>query len=83
MANVRTTLKLTGLNKLMRSAPVQRRVDALGRDMAAEAGPGFEYEGRKPHKWTARGFVQTSSRAGARRQAKEAVLERLAARRRS
>lgn len=76
MADVRVVLKMRGLNELMRSAPVQSMLDQRGRRMAAEAGDGFAYVSR-PHRWTARGFVQTNSAEGARRQANEAVLERV------
>lgn len=76
MADVRVRLKLKGLNQLMTSAPVQAEVDRAGRKIAAAAGDGFVYTYRKPHKWTARGFVQVNSEDGARRQAEDAVLER-------
>lgn len=76
MADVRVKLKLPGLNKLMRSAPVQAEVDRVGRRVAAAAGEGFAYSTPRPHKWTARGYVQTNSADGAKRQAEDAVLER-------
>lgn len=76
MADVRVKLKLSGLNKLMRSAPVQAEVDRVGRRIARNAGEGFAYSTPRPHRWTARGFVQTDSVEGARRQAEDAVLER-------
>lgn len=81
MQVIRVRLKLGSINMILRAA--QPQVDKVGRAMAADAGDGFAYEGRKPHRWTARGFVQTSSAAGARRQAKHAVLERVTATRRS
>jgi hypothetical protein len=80
MAKTRVELDLRGLNGLMSSAALQNVVDGIGADMAAEAGPGFEYVAR-PHRWVARGFVQVTSGDGARRQARDAVLERIAARR--
>lgn len=79
MAKVRVKLDLRGLNRLMSSKGVQDRVDEIGRSMADDAGAGFEYSAG-PHRWTARGFVQTNGE-GARRQAKDAVLERVVTRR--
>lgn len=76
MAGVRVKLNLQGLNRLMRSAPVQDLVDAIGEGMAEQAGEGFEYAS-SPHRYTARGYVQVASGEGARRQADEAVLERV------
>jgi len=76
VSKVRVQLKLKGLNALMTSAPVQAEVDRVGRRIARSAGDGFAYSEAKPHKWTARGFVQTNSPEGARRQAEDAVLER-------
>ena len=82
MAKVRVQLNLRGLNALMTSAPVQRVVDAEGERMAAAAGDGFEYVsvGKRPSRRTARGYVQVDSVEGARRQADEAVLERVVSR---
>ncbi|MGO2110728.1 MAG: hypothetical protein ACTH31_03865 [Pseudoclavibacter sp.] len=82
MANVRVRLRLKGINQLMASQKVQDRLDEIGDEMANDAGDGFEYA-PSPHKWTARGFVQTSTGGGARRQADEAVLERVAGTKRS
>ena len=74
---VTVKLDLRGLNALMTSAPVQARVDAAGERIAAAAGEGFEYTpGSKRHPWVARGYVQTNSYEGRRRQARDAVLER-------
>ncbi|MGX9349171.1 hypothetical protein [Microbacterium sp. KNMS] len=76
MAKVSVKLSLPGINRLMRSEKVQAQLDRLGRDMAADAGEGFEYVA-KPHRYTARGYVQVASVEGARRQARDAVLERV------
>lgn len=76
----RVTLNLSQINKLMTSPAVQRIVDDEGERMAAEAGDGFEYVAR-PHPFTARGYVQTDSASAARKQARDAVLERVASRR--
>lgn len=72
MADVK--LNLAGLNALMASAPAQAIVDRIGRQMAANAGDGFEYVAR-PHPYTARGYVQTTDARARRRQMREAVLE--------
>jgi hypothetical protein len=66
-------LNLRGLNVVMRAA--QPQLDVIGRRMAAAAGDGFEYE-PNPHPWTARGYVQTSSARGRRREAIDKVLTR-------
>ena len=76
MAKVSVKLNLPGINRLMRSEAVQAQLDRLGQDMAADAGEGFEYVA-KPHRYTARGYVQVASGDGARRQARDAVLERV------
>lgn len=81
MAQVTVKLVLRGVNETMRQHRVQAHVDRVGRAMAADAGEGFEYVAR-PHRWTARGYVQIASGVGARRQAREAVLERVMSRRR-
>lgn len=82
MKKVRVRLKLKGLNELMRSSAVQDRLDEVGESMASDAGDGFEYA-PSPHRWTARGYVQPSTGTGARRQAEDAVLDRVAGTRRS
>lgn len=82
MAVVRVRLNLRGINRLMRSEPVQDRLDEIGDAMADDAGDGFEYA-PSTHKWTARGYVQVATGTGARRQAEEAVLDRVAGTRRS
>lgn len=75
MAKVNVKLSLPGLNALMRSAPVQAIVDARGKRMAAVAGENFEYVPR-PHKWTARGYVQPANAEGRREEAREKRLNR-------
>lgn len=67
-------LNLRGLNTLMRAQ--QSAVDREGQRMAANAGPDFEYVAR-PHKWTARGYVQPANARGMREQKRNAVLERV------
>ena len=73
---VQVKLKLGGIKKVLRSHPVQSEVARLAKRMSDAAGEGFEYV-VKPHRYTARAFVQTKDAAGARRQAKEHVLERV------
>lgn len=76
MAKVTVRLNLPGINRLMREQKVQAQLDDIGQEMAADAGDGFEYVA-KPHRYTARGYVQVASGDGARRQARDAVLERV------
>lgn len=73
MADVK--LNLAGINAIMTSAPAQAVVDRIGRQMAADAGEGFEYVSR-PHPYTARGYVQTTDARSRRRQMREAALEK-------
>lgn len=56
MADVK--LKLTGLNKLMRSAPVQAKVNAEAGRMSARAGSKFRVA-PSSHRYTARAFVES------------------------
>lgn len=74
----RVKLNLKGINALMTSQPVQAEVARRAHRMAREAGDGFEAV-VKPHRWTARAFVQTDldNPDGARRQATDHVLERV------
>lgn len=73
MVDVQVNLKLGGINKVMRAA--QPVVDREAQDMAARAGEHFEAVSR-PHKWTARAYVQPKDPIGMRQQARDAVLER-------
>ena len=75
MADVRVKLKIRGIREVLRSAPVQAEVARRARRMAQAAGSGFESI-VKPHKYTARAFVQTASQEGRRREANEKVLTR-------
>jgi len=67
-------LNLSGINAVMTSPAAQALVDRLGKQVASDAGDGFEYVPR-PHRYTARGYVQTGDARARRRQAKEAALE--------
>lgn len=66
-------LKLPGINKVLQCA--QPVVDGAGGRMASAAGAGISYIA-KPHRWTARGFVQTTTREGRKREATDKVLTR-------
>lgn len=57
MSNLTVKLKLTGLNKLMRSAPVQAEVNRRGARIAAAAGKKYRLVVR-PHRYTARAYVE-------------------------
>jgi hypothetical protein len=70
-------LNLPGINKIMTGKGARALVRRELNRMEASAGEGFEAVER-PHRWTARGYVQTADAAGARRQAREKVLERVA-----
>lgn len=76
MLKPRVKLKLKGIREVMLSNGVRREVASLAKRMAEDAGEGFEYV-VKPHKRTARAFVQTADRTGRERQARDNVLERL------
>ncbi|RLK47621.1 hypothetical protein [Microbacterium telephonicum] len=76
MAKPKVKLNLRGINALMSSGTVQAEVNAQGRRRAAAAGQNFEYV-EKPHRWTARGFIQPANYEGVKEQANDAVLERV------
>ena len=76
MAKATVKLNIRGINKLMSSTPVQGEVDAHGKRRAALAGENFEYVSR-PHRWTARGYIQPANYEGRKEQAENAVLERV------
>lgn len=75
MAGVRVKLKIKQIREILKSSPVQAEVARRAKRMASAAGPGFEAV-IKPHKYTARAFVQTDSAESRKRQADDAVLER-------
>lgn len=74
MAAPRVNLKLAGIKKVLKSAPVQAEVDRVGRSKARAAGPGFEYAPALAAN-TSRGYVRTADARGRRRQATEHVIE--------
>ncbi len=55
--DVQVKLKLSGLNKLMRSEPVQAKVNSEAARVAARAGGKFRIM-PSPHRYTARAFVE-------------------------
>ena len=75
MADVKVKLKIRGINKVMKSDPVQAEVARRAKRIANAAGLGFEAV-VNPAKYTARAFVRTADFNGRKRQAEEAVLER-------
>lgn len=75
MADVTVRLKIGGIRQVLRSAEVQKEVARRAQRGAAAAGPGIEAV-VKPHKYTARAFVQTADEEGRRREADGKVLNR-------
>ena len=73
MAKPVVKLNLQGINAVLREA--QPFLDEQGEAIAARAGEGFEYVA-KPHRWTARGYVRATGRAGMKREARDKVLSR-------
>ncbi|UOQ56070.1 hypothetical protein MUN78_10175 [Leucobacter allii] len=55
--NVKVKLNLKGLNELMRSAPVQAKVNEEAGRIKARAGDKFQVH-PSPHRYTARAFVE-------------------------
>lgn len=74
--SVRVKLKIRGVRALLRSSEVQSDVAQRATRAARAAGPGFEAV-VKPHKYTARAFVQTADDEGRKREAEEKVLNRV------
>jgi hypothetical protein len=72
----RVTIKLRGINEVMTSPGVTREVAQRAARMARSAGEGFGYV-VKPHRYTARAFVQTIDQTGRVRLAREHVLQRV------
>lgn len=78
--SIKVKLKLPGINKVMKSAPVKELVELTAYHMFEAAGDGFNAL-IVPHKWTPRAYIQTDDEVGRRRQAEEHVLERVVTRR--
>lgn len=75
MADVKVTLNLRGLNKIMTGPEITADVVRRTQRMADAAGDGFEAV-ILPHEYTARGYVRTANAQGRARQAREKVLQR-------
>lgn len=71
MADVTVRLKIGGIRKVLKSSEVTAEIARRVKRGAQAAGPGFEGI-VKPHKYTARGFVQTADAEGRERQADDA-----------
>lgn len=68
-------LKIRGVREVLRSQSVQADLARRARRGAQAAGPGIVAI-VKPHRYTARVFVQTENREGRIREAKDKVLNR-------
>lgn len=55
--DVQVKIRLSGLNKLMRSAPVQAEVNRAAGRVKTAAGDKFQVH-PSPHKWVARAFIE-------------------------
>lgn len=75
MADVGVKLKLRGINALMTSQPVVSLVAERAARIARAAGPNFE-RAMRPHKYTARAYVQNANREGAEEEARDKRLTR-------
>lgn len=75
MADVKVKLKIRGVREVLKSNPVQSDLARRAKRIADAAGAGFQMV-VKPHRYTARAFVQTDTDEGRKRQAEGAVLER-------
>lgn len=75
MADVRVRLKIGGVRAILRGPEATAEVAKRVKRGAAVAGPGFDGV-VKPHKYTARGYVQTATQEGRKREANEKVLLR-------
>ena len=64
--DITVKLHLSGLNSLMASETVQTVIDDKAKRISTLAGDGHEAVS-KPHRWTARAYVQQKTRKQARR----------------
>lgn len=76
MADVKVKLNIKGIREVLKGRAATETVAAVAGRGARQAGDGFGYV-VKPGRYTARAFIQTESLEGAKRQADEAVLERV------
>ena len=72
---IKVKLNLKGINAVMKGEGAQADIARRVKRAAAEAGEGFEAV-IKPARYVARGFVATTGVEGAKRQARDNVLER-------
>lgn len=75
MAKAVVTLNLKGINELMTQRRVQAEVLRRARSIQQAAGENFEVAS-KPHKWTARAFVQAANYKGMVEEARDKRLTR-------
>lgn len=75
MGDVRVKLKISGIRKILRGPEATAEIARRVKRGAEAAGPGIGGV-VKPHKYTARGFVQTVDDEGRKREADEKVLIR-------
>lgn len=75
MPDVKVKLKIKGIRQVLKSGPVQSDLARRAKRIADAAGEGFAAV-VKPHRYTARAFVQTDTEEARKRQADDAVLER-------
>jgi len=75
MADIRVKLKISGVRQVLKSPGVVSEVVRRARRIQEAAGEGFEMV-VKPHRYTARAFVQTGDADAAKREAEQKVLTR-------
>lgn len=75
MADVRVKLSMRGVRALLRGPEATAEIARRVKRGAQAAGDGIEGV-VKPHKFTARGYVQTATAEGRKREANEKVLIR-------
>lgn len=75
MAGIRVKLKISGVRQTLKGQDVQSDLARRASRIAAAAGEGFEAV-VKPHRYTARAFVQSTGVEGDKREAESKVLTR-------
>lgn len=75
---VRVRIDLIGLNRLMRSAPVQAEVNKAAGRISAAAGAKFQVH-PSPHRWVARAFVEGTRDARITHADRERLLRAMSA----
>lgn len=74
MAKPKVTLKIGGIRKVLREA--QPEVDRVASRKAAIGGDSLRVVS-SPHRYTARAYIETKGLEGAKRQAREHILEQI------